>query len=124
MNDITNRHFISHLFPSLLLAGNFCPGGIEKSCLRHKYSFLLALTARRNCKKSAKFSIMWSKKVLYHFLHSDHIQTKKNIYLIIKKIATNIAIYMELFVERWSLVTSKRCDCVINCYFLMRYHLD
>ena len=36
-----------------LLSLSYVMGGIEKSCLRHRYSFLIALTARRNCKKSA-----------------------------------------------------------------------
>ena len=128
--------FLSHLFSSLwtllLLAGNCCPGGIERSCLRHKYSFTIALTARRNCKKSATFSIMlvicglekFCCRIHHHFLHSDHSQTKKYIYNNKKWRLANISTYMELFVERWSKVTSKRCDCVINCHFLIRYHLD
>ena len=66
VNVITNRRVLSHLLPSLwtllLFAGNFLSlsyvmGGIEKSCLQHKFSFPIALTARRNCKKSATFSI-------------------------------------------------------------------
>ena len=40
-----------------LLSLSYVIDGIEKSCLRHKYSFSMALTARRNCKKSATFSI-------------------------------------------------------------------
>ena len=40
-----------------LLSLSYVMGGIEKSCLQHKYSFPIALTARRNCKKSAKFSM-------------------------------------------------------------------
>ena len=52
-----------------LLSLSYVMDGTEKSCLRHKYSFPIALTARRNCKKSATFSItlviiMWSRKVL------------------------------------------------------------
>ena len=60
-------------------------GGIEKPCLRHKYSFPIGLTARRNCKKSATFSIMlvicgrekFCCSIHHHFLHSDQSQTKK-----------------------------------------------
>ena len=40
-----------------LLFLSYVMGGIEKSCLQHKYSFPIALTARRNCKKSPTFSI-------------------------------------------------------------------
>ena len=40
-----------------LLSLSYVMGGIEKSCLQHKYSFPIALTAKRNCKKSATFSI-------------------------------------------------------------------
>ena len=60
-------------------------GGIEKSCLRHKCSFPIALTARRNCKISATFSITlvicglekFCRSIHHHFLQSDHSQTKK-----------------------------------------------
>ena len=31
-----------------LLSLSYVMGGIEKSCLQHKYSFPIALTARRN----------------------------------------------------------------------------
>ena len=34
-----------------LLSLSYVIDGIEKSCLRHKYLFPIALTARRNCKK-------------------------------------------------------------------------
>ena len=89
MNFITNRLFISHILPSLSLS--YVMSGIEKSCLRHKYSFPLGLTARRNCKKSATFSIMlvicglekFCRSIHHHFLHSDHSQTKKKIIILI-----------------------------------------
>ena len=65
-----------------LLSLSYVMGGIEKSCLQHKYSFPVALTARRNCKKISnifhKVGNMRSRKVHHHFLHSDHSQTKKN----------------------------------------------
>ena len=66
MNVITNRRFfIPPITQSMdtftvgreLLSLSYVMGGIEKSCLQHKYSFPIALTARRNCKKSATFSI-------------------------------------------------------------------
>ena len=96
MNVVTNRRFLSHLLPSLwtllLLALSYVMGGIEKSCLQHKYSFPTALTARRNCKNSATFSIKLVIEGLenlccsihHHFLHSDHSQTKKKKIIIIK----------------------------------------
>ena len=87
MNFITNRRFISHILPSLgtLLSLSYVMSGIEKSCLRHKYSFPIGLIARRNCKKSVTFSIMlvicglekFCRSIRHHFLHSDHSQTKK-----------------------------------------------
>ena len=40
-----------------LLSLVYVMGGIEKSCLQHKFSLPIALTARRNCKKSSTFSI-------------------------------------------------------------------
>ena len=40
-----------------LLSLSYVMGGIENSCLQHKYSRPIALTARRNCKKSATFSV-------------------------------------------------------------------
>ena len=103
----------SHLFPSLwtllLLAGNFCPGGIEKSCLRHKYSFPIALTARQNCKKSATFSITlvicclekFCCSIHHHFLHSDHSQTKKK-NIIIKK-------WRQTFPLTWNFLLNVGC---------------
>ena len=68
-----------------LLSLSYVMDGIEKSCLRHKYSFPIALTARRNCKKSASFSITlvicglekFCCSIHHHFLHSDHSQAKK-----------------------------------------------
>ena len=125
--------YIPPIFQSMdtfTLAGNFCPGGIERSCLRHKYSFTIALTARRNCKKSATFSITlvicglekFCCRIHHHFLHSDHSQTKKNIYNNNKWRQTFPLPVHGTFCR--TLVTSKRCDCVINCHFLMRYHLD
>ena len=63
-----------------LLSLSYVMCGIEKSCLRHKYSFPIALTARRNCKKSATFSIMLVICGLEKFfcsIHSDHSQTEK-----------------------------------------------
>ena len=80
--------------------------GIEKSCLRHKYSFPIALTARRNCKKLATFSTTLVICGLEKFfcsiqlLHSHHSQTKKKKkeqILDNKKMATNVFTYMELF---------------------------
>ena len=38
-----------------LLSLSYVMGGIEKSCLRHKYSFPIALTARQNCKNRQHF---------------------------------------------------------------------
>ena len=38
-----------------LLSLSYVMGGIEKSCLRHKYPFPIALTARRNCKNQKHF---------------------------------------------------------------------
>ena len=38
-----------------LLFLSYIMGGIEKSCLRHKYSFPIALTARRNYKNRQHF---------------------------------------------------------------------
>ena len=38
-----------------LLSLSYVMGGKEKSCLRHKYSFPIALTARRNCKNWQHF---------------------------------------------------------------------
>ena len=71
--------------------------GIEKSCLRHKYLFPIGLTARRNCKKSATFSIMlvicglekFCRSIHHHFLHNDHSQTKKKIIIIITTTSNN-----------------------------------
>ena len=40
-----------------LLSLSYVMGGIENSCLQHKYSRPIALTDRRNCKKSATFSV-------------------------------------------------------------------
>ena len=68
-----------------LLSLSYVMDGIEKSCLRHKYSFPIPLTARRNCKKSATFSITlvicglekFYCSIHHNFLHSDHSQTKK-----------------------------------------------
>ena len=66
MNVITNRRFfIPPITQSMdtftvgreLLSLSYVMGGIENSCLQHKYSHLIALTARRNCKKSATFSV-------------------------------------------------------------------
>ena len=60
-----------------LLSLSYVMGGIEKSCLRHRYSFLIALTARRNCKKSAiifhNVGDMRSRKVLLQ--HSSSFST-------------------------------------------------
>ena len=38
-----------------LLSLSYVMGGIEKSCLRHKYLFPIALTGRRNCKNRQRF---------------------------------------------------------------------
>ena len=38
-----------------LLSLSYVMGGIENACLRHKYSFPIALTARRNCKNRKHF---------------------------------------------------------------------
>ena len=62
MNVITNRRFVFFIPPITqsmdtftvgreLLSLIYVMGGIEKSCLQHKHSFHIALTARRNCKK-------------------------------------------------------------------------
>ena len=59
-----------------LLSLSYVMGGIEKSCLRHKYSFPIALTARRNCKNGNIFhnvGNMWSRKVLLQ--HSSSFST-------------------------------------------------
>ena len=64
MNVITNRRFfIPPITQSMdtftvgreLLSLRYVMGGIEKSCLQHKYSFPIALTARRNCKSQQHF---------------------------------------------------------------------
>ena len=66
MNVITNRRFFIPLITQSmdtftvgreLLSLSYVMGGIENSCLQHKYSRPIALTARRNCKKSATFSV-------------------------------------------------------------------
>ena len=56
MNVITNRRFLSQSMDTFtvgrkLLSLSYVMGGIENSCLQHKYSRPIALTARRNCKK-------------------------------------------------------------------------
>ena len=73
-----------------LLSLSYIMGGIEKSCVRHKCPFPIALTARRNCKKSATFSITFvicglekfCGSIHHHFLQSDHSQTKMKIIII------------------------------------------
>ena len=66
MNVITNKtFFIPPINQSMdtftigreLLSLSYVMDGIENSCLQHKYSRPIALTARRNCKKSATFSV-------------------------------------------------------------------
>ena len=66
MNVITNRCFLIPPITQSMdtfnvgrehLSLSYVMGGIGKSCLQHKYSFPIALTARRNCKQSATFSI-------------------------------------------------------------------
>ena len=65
MNVITNRRFyIPPITQSMdtftvareLLSLSYVMGGIEKSCLQHKYSLPIALTARRNCKPEDRWS--------------------------------------------------------------------
>ena len=60
-----------------LLSLSYVMGGIEKSCLQHKYSFPIALTARRNCKKISnifhKVGNMRSRKVMLQ--HSSSFST-------------------------------------------------
>ena len=106
------KFYIPHITHSMdtftvgrgLLSLNYVMDGIEKYCLRHKYSFPIALTARRNCKKSATFSITLVICGLEKFCCMQHSSSffakrsqpdekKKNN----KNKATNISIYMELF---------------------------
>ena len=42
-----------------VLSLSYVMGGIEKSCLRHNYSFPIALTARLNCKNRQHFPQRW-----------------------------------------------------------------
>ena len=91
-----------------LLSLNYVMGGIEKSCLRHKCSFSIALTARRNCKKSATFSITLvicgleklCCSIHHHFLQSDHSQ--KIIIIKFKKWRQTFPLTWNFFVEHWS----------------------
>ena len=100
-----------------LLSLSYVMGGIEKSCLLHKYSFPIERTARRSCKKSATFSITlvicglekFCCSIHHHFLHSDHSRTKnkkkkkkKNKSKIIKKWRQRFPLTWNFFGERWS----------------------